>query len=137
MYLADLIHALPVNHYISYFDTSFGTLIHVNKIMNNLEKSAIMWGLIIMWFFIWIYIARNFEQILDGLGMKHTPRKIQAEIDPLRKWKFTNTRTSLIHSLFTGLIKTIDLLLFNFILRYLGSVHIDKETYAFLGFKYI
>jgi len=61
-----------------------------------------MWGLIIMWFFIWIYISRNFEQILDALRMKHTPRKIQAEIDPLRKWKFTNTRTSLIHSIFTG-----------------------------------
>lgn len=61
-----------------------------------------MIGLTLMWFLIWIYLSRNFEQILEALGMKHTPRKIQAEVDPLRKWKFTNTRTSLIHSIFTG-----------------------------------
>ncbi|CBY24532.1 unnamed protein product [Oikopleura dioica] len=61
-----------------------------------------MFGLTIMWFFIWIYIARNFHHIMATLGVKHTPRKIQAEVDPIRKWKFENTRTSLIHAILVG-----------------------------------
>lgn len=36
------------------------------------------------------------------IGVKHTPRKIQAEEDPIRKWKFENTRTSLIHAILVG-----------------------------------
>jgi hypothetical protein len=74
-------------------------------------------GLSLVWCLVWIYISRNFEQILDALGLKHTPRKIQAEIDPIRKWKFSNTRTSLIHSIFTGRKKNSVLPFFKFFLR--------------------
>ena len=39
---------------------------------------------------------------ITKIGVKHTPRKIQAEVDPIRKWKFENTRTSLIRAILVG-----------------------------------
>jgi len=62
-----------------------------------------MWGLIVMWCFIWFYISsRSFEKILDGFGIHHTPKKVEEEKDPIRKWKYLNTRTSLIHATIAG-----------------------------------
>lgn len=61
-----------------------------------------MWSQVILWCLVWMYLSKNFESILEAIGIKHTPRKIKAEVDEERKWKFANTRTSLIHSTFAG-----------------------------------
>ena len=62
-----------------------------------------MLGRVIMWAFFWEYISRNFDEILSMFGIKHTPRKIQAEEgDSQRRWNFVNTRTSLVHSIVSG-----------------------------------
>ena len=61
-----------------------------------------MLGVVIMWSLFWQYIAKNFDEILSLCGIKHTPRKIAAEVDEKRRWMFVNTRTSLVHSIVSG-----------------------------------
>ena len=77
--------------------------------MNNFEKfkkhKKKMLGRVIMWSLFWEYISRNFDEILTILGIKHTPRKIQAEEeDSQKRWMFVNTRTSLVHSIVSGTV---------------------------------
>ena len=57
---------------------------------------------VVSWAFVWHYISHNFHQGMEIFGIKHTPRKLQAEEDDIRRWKFSNTRTSLIHSIISG-----------------------------------
>jgi hypothetical protein len=58
---------------------------------------------VVSWAFVWHYISHNFHQGMEIFGIKHTPRKLQVEEDDIRRWKFSNTRTSLIHSIVSGL----------------------------------
>lgn len=69
-----------------------------------------MLGVVIMWSLFWQYIAKNFDEILSLCGIKHTPRKIAAEVDEKRRWMFVNTRTSLVHSIVSGVWCAIILL---------------------------
>ena len=84
------------------FEIEFIFFLERHILIANRFSSIKMLVSVVSWAFVWHYISHNFHQGMEIFGIKHTPRKLQAEEDDIRRWKFSNTRTSLIHSIISG-----------------------------------
>jgi len=92
---------------------------------------------VLSWAFIWHQISNNFDQIMETIGIKHTPRKIQAEDDDsLKRWKFSNTRTSLVHSIVSGVWSVIILIRNPELFEHLENFDSRVKTMACCCFGY-
>ena len=119
---------IPVTVFILFRKSKLvSTSIHFDKMLVS----------VVSWAFVWHYISHNFHQGMEIFGIKHTPRKMQAEEDDIRRWKFSNTRTSLIHSIISGDFFSLNPIVINLPIRALVLIYYLNKYWSILGFEFI